>query len=181
MLSTSSKIALTQKMVFPLGRKSVCTSRTRQIEKYLFTIRKSCFNLKKSMKKLKKLVSTSRNMGSSLKIDFSLISIIVSIGRKSLRIKQYCFQQRRRSFPTAGLKHWLRNLSQLKEKLFLLVRKWKKMVSTSQQISFHQLKLWSFFKNWLPRFSVMVSTKRINSEQKKTVPAKQKIRFHQLE
>ena len=81
MVSTSSKIALTKKILFLLGTKSVSTSWMKDIEKYVATIRKSCCYFKKS---LKKLVSN----GSSLKIDFYLISIIVSATRKNLRIKQ---------------------------------------------------------------------------------------------
>ena len=54
MVSTSSEIAL-----FPLGRKSICNSWVKDIEKYVSAIRKSCFHFKKY---LMKLVSTSRNV-----------------------------------------------------------------------------------------------------------------------
>ena len=85
MVSTSSKIVLTKKILFLLGAKSVSTSWMKDIEKYVATIRKSCLYFKRF---LKKLVSN----GSSLKIDFPLISIIVSASRKNLIIKQCCFQ-----------------------------------------------------------------------------------------
>ena len=85
MFSTSSIIALTKKKLFSLGRKSVSTSQIKDVEKSIATIHKSYCYFKKS---LKKFVSN----GSSLEIDFPLISIIVSAGRKDLRIKQYCFQ-----------------------------------------------------------------------------------------
>ena len=83
--STSSKIALTKKTLFPLGRNSFSNSWIKDFEKSVTTIRKSCFYFKKS---LKKMVFN----GSSSKIDFYLISIIVSTSRKNLRIKQYRFQ-----------------------------------------------------------------------------------------
>ena len=51
-----------QKVLFPLGRKSSCSSRLKDIEKYVYTIGKSCFEFKKPPKKLKILVSTSKNM-----------------------------------------------------------------------------------------------------------------------
>ena len=76
-----------QKILFPLGRKSVCTSRVKDIDKCVSTIRKSCCHFKKYLKKLKKLVSTSRNMV-CLKIIFPLISIILATYRKKLGIKQ---------------------------------------------------------------------------------------------
>ena len=83
--STSSKIALTKKILFPLGRKSFSNSWIKDFEKSVTTIWKSCFYFKKS---LKKMVFN----GSSSKIDFYLISIKVSTSRKNLRIKQYRFQ-----------------------------------------------------------------------------------------
>ena len=43
------------------------------VEKYVSSKRKSSFLFKKSLKKSNKLVSTSRNIGSSLKIDFPVI------------------------------------------------------------------------------------------------------------
>ena len=72
------------------------------------------------------------------KTDFPLISIIVSTSRKNSQ-KQYYFQQTKNSFPLARIKHWLKNLFLLKNKLLPLVpvacclRKWKKMVSTCQK------------------------------------------------
>ena len=83
--STSSKIALTKKTLFPLGRNSFSNSWIKDFEKSVTTIWKSCFYFKKS---LKKMVFN----GSSSKIDFYLISIKVSTSRKNLRIKQYRFQ-----------------------------------------------------------------------------------------
>ena len=76
MVSTSSKIALTKKILFLLGTKSVSTSWMKDIEKYVATIWKSCLYFTKF---LKKLVSN----GFSLKIDFPLISIIVCQQKKS--------------------------------------------------------------------------------------------------
>ena len=81
MFSTSSKIALTKKILFPLGVKSVSTSWMKDIEKYVTTTRKSCFYFKRF---LKKMVSN----GASLKTDFYLISIIVSASKKNLRNKK---------------------------------------------------------------------------------------------
>ena len=51
MVSTSSKIVLTKKILFPLGAKSVSTSWMEDIEKYVTTIWKSCFYFKKFLKK----------------------------------------------------------------------------------------------------------------------------------
>ena len=62
MVSTSSKIAFFIKILFPQGRKSFCTSRMNDIEKYVSTISKNFFHCKKFLKNRKKLVSTSRNM-----------------------------------------------------------------------------------------------------------------------
>ena len=81
MVSTSSKIALTKKILFPLGAKSVSTSWMKDIEKYVTTIWKSCFYFKKFVKKM---VSN----GTSLKTDFYLISIIVFASKKNLRNKK---------------------------------------------------------------------------------------------
>ena len=58
-----------------------------EIEKYVFAIIKSGFHFKKPLKKLKKLVSTSRNMVRLQKIDFPLISIIISTYRKKTQNK----------------------------------------------------------------------------------------------
>ena len=81
MVSTSSKIALTKKILFPLGAKSVSTSWMKDIEKYVTTIRKSCIYFKKF---LKKMVFN----GASLKTDFYLVSIIVSTSKQNLRNKK---------------------------------------------------------------------------------------------
>ena len=62
MVSTSRRLALTKKILFPLGKKPVCTNRMKNIEKYATIIRESCFYFKKSLKKLQKSVSTSRNI-----------------------------------------------------------------------------------------------------------------------
>ena len=85
MVSTSSKIVLTKKILFLLGAKSASTSWMKDIEKYVATIWKSCLYFKKFLKQ-------SVSNGSSLKIDFPLISITVSTSRKNLTIKQCCFQ-----------------------------------------------------------------------------------------
>ena len=78
MVSTSSKIALTKKILFPRGTRSCFNSWMKDIEKYVATIWKSCFYFKTFLKKL-------LSNGSSLRIDFPLISIIVSASRKNLR------------------------------------------------------------------------------------------------
>ena len=73
-VSTSSKIALTKKILFSLSRKSVCTSRMKDIEKYVSTLRKSCFfleNLWKNWKNRCPLVGVWFVLyGLSLKISF---------------------------------------------------------------------------------------------------------------
>ena len=77
------------------------------------------------------------------KINLLLILAIVSTSRKKLGIKQYCFQKTKSLFPLVRMKDWLKNKFLLKEKLLPLVavdcclRKWNKIVSTSQKISFH--------------------------------------------
>ena len=58
MVATSSKIALTKKILFPLSRKSVCTSRMKDIEKYVSTYGKIASFQKTSKKKSKKQVPT---------------------------------------------------------------------------------------------------------------------------
>ena len=127
MVSSSSEISL---FLFPLGRKFICTSRVKNIEKYVSTIRKSCFQFKKSLKKLKKLVSLSRTM--------VRLSVIASTSRKNLVIKKQTKQIKPRCYVS--------NMFQSNEKLLPLVavdcclRKWKKMVSSSAKISFYQLK-----------------------------------------
>ena len=57
----SSKIALTKKNTVSIGRKSVCTSRIKNIEEYLFTMREYGFHFKKYLKISKKMMSTGRN------------------------------------------------------------------------------------------------------------------------
>ena len=58
--------------------------------------------------------------GSSLKIDFSLIPIIVFASRKNLWIKQYCFQYTKNLISLARIKDWLKNMLKLKNKLLSL-------------------------------------------------------------
>ena len=66
----------------------------------------------------------------------------------------------------AGMKDRLKDMFQLNKKLlplavvFCCLRKWKKIVSTEKQFSI--VKIHSFFQNWLPIFSVTVSTCRKN-------------------
>ena len=43
----------TNGILFPLGRKSICTSQVK--DKYVSTIRESCFHFKKSLKKIEKI------------------------------------------------------------------------------------------------------------------------------
>ena len=126
--STSSKIALTKKILFPLGRKSFSNSWIKDFEKSVTTIWKSCFYFKKS---LKKMVFN----GSFSKIDFYLISIIVSTSRKNLRIKQYHLQQTKNMIPLARMKHWLKNMLRL-----AAISEKRKMISTSRKIRFPQQK-----------------------------------------
>ena len=60
MISNSSKIALTKKNIVSIGRKFVCASRIKDIEKCAFTIRKhGTSSLKNFWKNRKKMVSTS--------------------------------------------------------------------------------------------------------------------------
>ena len=61
-VSNSNKIILTKKILFPPGRKSVCTSRIKDIEKYVSNIGKHGFHFKNIWKNRKKLMSTGRNM-----------------------------------------------------------------------------------------------------------------------
>ena len=146
MIFNSSKIAPTKKNTVSVSRKFVYSRRIKNIEKYAFTIRQYGFHFKKYLKILKKYGVLQWEYGSSLKFDLPQISIIFSISSKKLGMKKYCFQQANNSISLAGMKDWLKNMFQLKEKLLPLeavdccLRKWKKMVSTSQKISFHQLK-----------------------------------------
>ena len=97
--STSSKIALTKKILFPLGRKSFSNSWIKDFEKSVTTIWKSCFYFKKS---LKKMVFN----GSSSKIDFYLISIIASTSRKLAEkyasVGSILWKKKKKWFPLAG-------------------------------------------------------------------------------
>ena len=120
MVSTSSKIALTKKILFPLNRKSVCTRRMKDIQKYVSTTRKKCFfteNLWKNRKKRCPLAA----VWFVLKNRHSLISLIVSISRKNSEWKKKCFLQTKYSFPLARMKDWLKNMLQLKNKLLSLI------------------------------------------------------------
>ena len=148
MFSTSSKIALTKKKILSsLGRKSFSNSWIKDTEKCIATIQKSCCYLKKF---LKKLVSN----GSSLKIDFPLISIIVSASRKDLRIKQYCFQQTKNLISLAGMKYWLKKCFSQQQCL----KNGKKMISTGRKISFPPARISSFFQNYFYLILIIVST-----------------------
>ena len=84
MVSTSSKIALTKKILFPLNRKSVCTSRMKDIQKYVSTTRKKCFFTENLWKKRCPLAA----VWFVLKNRHSLISLIVSISRKNSEWKK---------------------------------------------------------------------------------------------
>ena len=86
-----------QKILFPLGRKSVCTSRVKDINKYVSSSQKIYFYFKKSLKILKKIGTHQKEYGLSL-IDFPLISLIVSTYRKKLGIKQLTKKQIKTSF-----------------------------------------------------------------------------------
>ena len=72
MISNSSEIALTNNTV-SVGRKSVCISRIKDIEKYTSSIRKQ-----------KRIGVHQYEYGSSLKFDFPQMSVIFSISRKRL-------------------------------------------------------------------------------------------------
>ena len=61
MISNSSKIA-DQKNTASVGKKSVCTSRIKDVEKHASTIRQHGLHFKKYLEKSKKLVSASRMM-----------------------------------------------------------------------------------------------------------------------
>ena len=60
-VSTSSKKFLTKKILFPLARKSVCTSWMRDIEKYVSILRKSCFHFKNLWKNFKNQLFTKKS------------------------------------------------------------------------------------------------------------------------
>ena len=158
MISNSSKIA-DQKITVSMGRKSVCTTWIKDIEKYASTIPKHDFHFKKYLVKSKKVGVHQQEYGPSLKFDFPQISVKISIRRKKLGIKKILFPVDKNSFSIAGMKDWLQIMFQLKKKLLLLVavdlclRKWKKMISTSQKISFHQFKYALSFKTDFPQFS----------------------------
>ena len=64
MVPTGGKIALTKKILFPLTRKFICTSRMKDIEKYASTYRKSA-SFQKIFKKIGK-------KGPHLKVAFHL-------------------------------------------------------------------------------------------------------------
>ena len=167
----TSEIALTKKILFSLGRKSVSTSQIKDIEKSIATICKSCCYFKKS---LKKLVSN----GSSLKIDFPLISIIVSASRKNLRIKQYCFQQTKNLISLARMKYWLKNMLQLAA----ISEKWRKNYFhwSEKQFSTSNNKLF-LSKLFSSNSNNGFYQQQNSSDQKNTVAIWRKIRFHQLD
>ena len=68
--------------LFLLAGKRICSK-----------IQRNCFHFKKYLKKLTKIGVLQQEYGSSLKIDFLPIPIIVSASRKNIRIEKYCFQQ----------------------------------------------------------------------------------------
>ena len=113
----------------------------RFVEKYVSTIQKSCFHFKESLKK-SKIGIHQQEYGLSSKIDFHLISMTVLTSREKLAIAQQCFQQTKNSFPLARINDWRNKYVQLKEKLLPLgavncfLKKWKKLVPTSQKISY---------------------------------------------
>ena len=74
-----------------IGRKFVCTSRIKDIEKNTFTIWKRGFHFKKNLKKSEKNSVHQQEYGSSLKFDLPKISVIFSISRKKLGIKKILF------------------------------------------------------------------------------------------
>ena len=99
MVSTSSKIALTKKILFPLSRKSFCTSRFKDIKKYVSTIQKNCFSLENLWKNWKNRCPLA-GVWLVLKNRFSLISLIVSISRKKLEIKKIMFPANKKHVST---------------------------------------------------------------------------------
>ena len=76
MISNSSKTALTKKNTVSVDRKSVCTSRKADTEKYASILKNI---LKKKSKK--KMVSTGRN---NFPLGFHLISMMLSASRKKV-------------------------------------------------------------------------------------------------
>ena len=172
MFSTSSKIALTKKKILSsLRRKSFSNSWIKDTEKCIATIQKSCCYLKKF---LKKLVSN----GSSLKIDFPLISIIVSASRKDLRIKQYCFQQTKNLISLARMNYWLKYMLQLAA----ISEKWKKNYFhwSEKQFSTSNNKLF-LSKLFSSNSNNGFYQQQNSSDQKNTVSTWHKILFQQLD
>ena len=136
------------KTLFPIDRNSVSTSQKKDLLKYISTMQKSCFRFKNFLKNFLKNLCLLAGIwfvfkSPQSKIDFPLISIIVSTSRKKLGIKQYCFQYKRSSFSLARVKTLLKNMFQLRKNCLPLaavdccLKKWKKMVSNCQKTRFH--------------------------------------------
>ena len=80
---------------------------------------------------------------SSLKFDFPQISVILSISRKDYEIKKILFPVDKKLIFTSRNEGLAEKYVPVEEKMLPLaagdccLRKWKKMVSTSQKPSFH--------------------------------------------
>ena len=110
-----------QKTLFPLDIKSVPTIWIKDLLKNAFPLRVKVLSTLKNLKiseHIKKADFHQQEYISSLKIDCSQVSIIVSILRKKLGIKQYGFQWTKIFFPLAEVKDWVKNMFQLKTELF---------------------------------------------------------------
>ena len=92
--------------------------------------------------------------GSSLKIDFPLISIIVFASKKNPRIKQYCFQLTKSLTSLARMKYWLKYMLQLAA----ISEKWRKIISTGRKSSFPPARISCFFQNCFLLIPIMIST-----------------------
>ena len=89
LLSLNYDLILTKKNTVSAGRKFVCTSRIKYIEKYAFTIRKHGSHFKKYLKKSKKIGVHVQEYGSSLKFGFSQIPLLFFISsRQKTRFHQ---------------------------------------------------------------------------------------------
>ena len=120
----------------------------------LLLYRSTTFTLTNIWKNRKNLCPLA-GICSTLKFDFPQISVIFSSSRKKLGIKKILFPVDKKLVFTSWnekMRDALKNMFQLKKKLLPLVavdccmRKWKKMVSTSQKISLHYLKYVLYFK-----------------------------------
>ena len=105
--STSSKIALTKKILFPLGRKSFSNSWIKDFEKSVTTIWKSCFYFKKSLKKwcsmvpLQKLTFTSFQSQPPLAENW--LKNMLQLAAISEKRRKNDFHQPENSFPLAEI------------------------------------------------------------------------------